>query len=82
MECTEDVDVVKSSNQVAIMHAKVLAYLQFNWYLFAILVFTIIFYTRTIDRNYTNKVVAYEPLDYNPKCEGNKMDNTTIEMGS
>ena len=82
MERTEGHDVVKCASQVATMHAKAIANLQFNWYLASILVCTVIFYARTVNRKYTEKAAAYEPVEQKRECEGNKKANATVEKGS
>lgn len=75
MELTEGHDVVKCASLEATMRAKALANLQFNWYLAAILVFTVIFYVRKVNGNYSDKGAAYAQK---PDNEG----DATVEMGN
>lgn len=80
MERSRGHGIVQCANDEASMRAKALANLQFNWYLAAILVFTVILYAR-IAGKYSNET-AYQPLE---RKTGNKSDKTaeaTVEMGS
>lgn len=72
--------VVNCANDEASMRAKALANLQFNWYLAAILVFTVILYARTV-RIYTDKA-AYKPLERMIANETDNTENAAVEMAS
>jgi hypothetical protein len=80
MERTEGHDVVKCASREATMRAKALANLQFNWYLAAILVLTVIFYARTVGI-YADEAV-YQPLQRKPAIEGDKKADAVVEMGN
>lgn len=74
---TEGHDVVKCASHEATMRAKALANLQFNWYLAAILVSTVIFYARTV-----GIYAAYQPLQQKPAIESYQNADTAVEMNS